>query len=181
MVLKEKETFLKVLENRFQTNMHRHQEIKWKKVLKEIEENEEVLSTLIQMEETGGEPDVIVFENNETLAFVDCSKESPKGRRNVCYDDEALQSRKKFKPENSAIKMAEEMGLQILTEEEYRLLQRLEAVDLKTSSWLETPQSIRHLGGAIFGDRRYDHVFIYHNGAESYYNARGFRGIVYLN
>jgi hypothetical protein len=173
-----KET-IELIKTRFEKNMHRHQEIKWEDVQAKLLSNPEKISSLHQMEVTGGEPDVIAYDqkSNEYL-FCDCSKESPKGRRSVCYDHEALEARKKHKPENSAINMAKEMGIEILNEEQYRKLQTLENFDLKTSSWIRTPSDIRELGGAIFADYRYGKVFVYHNGADSYYSSRGFRGML---
>ena len=171
--------FLEVLKLRFNNNKNRHQDIDWNKVYERIENKKDKLWFLYQMETTGGEPDVIGFdENTNEYLFCDCSKESPKGRRSLCYDNEALEARKKFKPENSAMNMAKEMGISILTEEEYRNLQLLGDFDTTTSSWIMTPSKIRSLGGAIFGDYRYGNVFIYHNGADSYYGSRGFRGIL---
>ncbi len=157
--------------------MNRHKDLEWTKVQARLEENPEKLWSLNEMEVTSGEPDV-VGQDKKTGEFIfyDCTTESPKGRRSVCYDQEALESRKKHKPENNAIDMATSMGIELLTEEQYRYLQKLGNFDMKTSSWVQTPASIRKLGGAIFCDRRYDHVFVYHNGAESYYAARGFRG-----
>lgn len=181
MNIKEKEALLTRLETRFHAHMHRHEKVEWKDVLDGIGKNDRILKTLHKMEGTGGEPDVIAIKDRDELAFVDCVKESPIGRRSVCYDEDALQSRKKYKPDNSAMQMAEDIGVTLLTEREYHLLQEVESVDEKTSSWLHTPSEIRQLGGAIFGDRRYDRVFIYHNGAESYYKVRGFRGVFYLN
>lgn len=171
------EEILKTLKARFEKNMNRHKELEWDKVQAKLEVNTEKLWSLNEMEITGGEPDVVAHDNKtDEYIFFDCSAESPKGRRNVCYDREALESRKAHKPENSAIDMANAMGIELLTEEQYRELQRLGNFDLKTSSWVKTPANIRKLGGAIFGDRRYDTVFIYHNSAESYYGVRGFRG-----
>lgn len=168
-----------VLKERFEKNMHRHSDMKWEEVQKRIEENPEKLWSLYEMERTEGEPDVIGFdEQTGEYIFCDCSKESPKGRRSICYDREALESRKKHKPENSAMDMATAMGVQILTEEQYRELQTIEDFDLKTSSWIQTPDDIRSRGGALFCDKRYGHVFVYHNGAESYYASRGFRSIL---
>lgn len=168
-----------ILKNRFEKNMMRHEDIVWKEVLSKLEADVVKLWSLNEMEITGGEPDLIGFNDKEGMfIFCDCSRESPAGRRNVCYDHEALVSRKQFKPENNAIDMASEMGLELLTEEEYRELQKIGEFDLKTSVWLKTPSEIRKLGGAIFGDRRYDHVFIYHNGAGSYYSSRGFRTLL---
>ncbi len=170
---------LATLKERFEQNDQRHEKMAWDNVLLKLNENPEKLWHLQQMEQTGGEPDVIGYEVETGLfLFCDCAKESPKGRRSVCYDHQALESRKKNKPGNSAVRMAAELGIELLNEEQYRLLQTLGEFDLKTSSWLETPPEIRELGGAIFGDRRYDQVFVYHNGADSYYAARGFRGIL---
>lgn len=170
---------LSVLEKRFEKNMSRHKGIKWADVLKHIKGNADKLSTLQEMENTGGEPDVIGYDKkSDKYIFCDCAAESPKDRRSVCYDRQALNSRKEHKPKNSAMDLAEEIGIEILSEEQYRDLQKLGEFDLKTSSWVLTPQVIRRLGGAIFCDRRYDQVFTYHNGAESYYAARGFRGIL---
>lgn len=167
-------SLLKTLKERFEQFPERHENIKWSDVEIQILKNSQKLWSLNEMETTEGEPDVIGYEEGQYL-FVDCSKESPKGRRSVCYDREALQSRKKFKPETSAIDMANEMGVQLLTEEQYRYLQTLGEFDKKTSSWIVTPEKIRNLGGALFCDLRYDTVFTYHNGADSYYAARGFR------
>jgi hypothetical protein len=165
------------LKTRFEKNMNRQEGLEWDKIQAKLETNIEKLWSLNEMERTEGEPDVIGYdEQNDEYIFFDCSAESPKGRRSVCYDREALESRKKHKPENSAIDMAAAMGIELLTEEQYRELQKLGKFDLKTSSWVETPSDIRKLGGAIFCDRRYDTVFMYHNGADSYYAARGFRG-----
>ena len=171
------EELLKVVKSRFEANIQRHPGIAWAEVQARLEAHPEKLWSLNEMERTGGEPDVVGQDNKtgETI-FYDCSAESPKGRRNVCYDREALESRKEFKPKDNAIDMATAMGIEILTEEQYRELQKLGNFDTKTSSWLKTPAEIRKLGGAIFADRRYDHVFVYHNGAESYYGARAFRG-----
>lgn len=168
---------LEVLKLRFDKNMNRHPNIVWEDVLKKLINNSEKIWSLNKMEETGGEPDVVSFDQDKSeYIFYDCSKETPTERRNVCYDREALESRKKFKPQNSAIGMANEIGIDILDEEEYRYLQTFGEFDLKTSSWIKTPGDIRRLGGAIFADRRYNNVFIYHNGADSYYAVRGFRG-----
>lgn len=168
---------LKTLKTRFEKNMKRHKGIDWDKVQAKLEAKPEKLWILDEMEVTGGEPDVVGHDKKTgEFIFYDCSAESPKERRSVCYDHEALNSRKEHKPKNSAINMAEEMGIEILTEEEYRELQTLGEFDLKTSSWVKTPANIRKLKGALFCDRRYDTVFVYHNGAESYYAARGFRG-----
>jgi len=168
---------LKELKTRFEKNLKRHKGIEWSKVQTKLEASPDKLWSLDQMEQSGGEPDVVGFDKKSgEYIFFDCSPESPKGRRSICYDDEALQSRKEHKPKSSALEMAREMGIEILTEEQYRELQKLGEFDSKTSSWIKTPNVIRELGGAIFGDRRFDHIFIYHNGAESYYAARGFRG-----
>ncbi|MBX7055507.1 MAG: DUF4256 domain-containing protein [Pyrinomonadaceae bacterium] len=168
---------LTVLKARFEANMHRHEGIDWAAVQERLQSNEEKLGTLGEMERTGGEPDVIGRDAaTGEFIFVDCSDESPKGRRSLCYDPEALESRKEHKPVNSAVGMAAEMGVELLTEEDFWHLQQLGHFDTKTSSWLKTPSDIRRLGGAIFGDYRFGRVFTYHNGAESYYGARGFRG-----
>ena len=174
-----REELLRVLKNRFEKNMSRHENLDWAKVQVKLEANSDKLWSLSEMERTGGEPDVIGF-NKETgeYIFCDCSEESPKGRRSLCYDREALESRKANKPENSVIDMAAAMGIELLTEEEYRGLQKLGKFDSKTSSWIKTPSDIRKLGGSIFADFRYGNVFVYHNGAESYYSARGFRGLL---
>jgi len=168
---------LKALKARFEANMQRHPGIAWAEVQARLETYPDKLWSLNEMERTGGEPDVMGQDNKtgETI-FYDCSAESPKGRRNICYDREALESRKEFKPGDSAMGMAAAMGIEVLTEAEYRELQELGEFDTKTQSWLKTPPEIRKLGGAIFGDRRYNHVFMYHNGASSYYGVRGFRG-----
>ena len=161
--------------------MNRHKSIEWNKVQTKLQANPEKLWSLNEMERTGGEPDVVDYDKkNGEYIFYDCSAESPKERRSLCYDREALNSRKENKPTDSAIDMAAAMGIEILTEEQYRELQQLGSFDLKTSSWVKTPADIRKLGGAIFCDRRYDTVFVYHNGAESYYAARGFRGSLKL-
>jgi hypothetical protein len=166
-----------ILSTRFEKNMNRHKGLDWKKIKVKLEANEEKLWLLHEMEATGGEPDVVGYDTqNDEYVFYDCSIESPKGRRSLCYDSKALESRKEHKPKHSAVGMAAEMGIDLLTEDEYRKLQELGEFDTKTSSWIVTPAKIRELGGAIFGDRRYGQVFIYHNGAESYYAARGFRG-----
>lgn len=174
---KQSDELLRVLKDRFEKNMNRHRGLEWTKVKAKLEAHSEKLWSLNEMEKTGGEPDV-VGHNKKTgdYIFFDCSAESPKGRRSVCYDRAALESRKENKPKNSATEMASAMGIDLLTEEQYRELQKLGNFDTKTSSWVETPANIRKLGGAIFCDRRYDSVFVYHNGAESYYAARGFRG-----
>jgi hypothetical protein len=173
---------LSVLKARFEKNMNRHTGIDWARVQTKLEADTGKLWSLDEMERTGGEPDVVVpmAIGNDTKTseylFYDCSAESPKGRRSLCYDHEALESRKEYKPENSAVEMAADMGIELLTEAQYRELQELGNFDTKTSSWVKTPSEIRKLGGAIFCDRRYNHVFTYHNGAESYYAVRGFRG-----
>lgn len=168
---------LNVLKDRFAKNMNRHKDLEWDKVEAKLEANTEKLLVLGEMERTGGEPDVVGYdETTGEYVFYDCSVESPKGRRSICYDREALESRKQHKPENSAIDMAAAMGIELLTEEQYRELQSLGNFDMKTSSWLKTPSEIRNLGGAIFADFRYGNVFVYHNGAEAYYGTRGFRG-----
>ncbi|MBI9102453.1 MAG: DUF4256 domain-containing protein [Spirochaetales bacterium] len=170
---------LRKLHDRFEKNMHRHKGLEWQMVQVKLESNAEKLWSLNEMERTGGEPDIISFDKKTNeYSFYDCSPESPKGRRSICYDREGLESRKKFRPENSAIDMATAMGIELLTEEQYRELQNLEDFDIKTSSWVKTPAEIRKLGGALFCDRRFNHVFVYHNGAESYYGARGFRGLL---
>ena len=168
-----------ILKDRFEENIDRHKGLEWTKVQTKLEENSERLWSISEMERTGGEPDVIGFDKKSgEYIFYDCSAESPKGRRSLCYDREALDARKEHKPENSAVDMAAAIGIDLLTEEQYRELQKLGNFDLKTSSWIKTPTNIRDLGGAIFCDRRYDTVFTYHNGAESYYAARGFRGAI---
>ncbi len=177
--LQRSEELLAILETRFTKNMNRHQDLKWDKVQAKLEVDAEKLRSLNEMEITGGEPDVIGFDNGTgEYLFCDCSVESPKGRRSICYDREALESRKEHKPENSAIDLAASMGIELLTEEQYRQLQKLGSFDTKTSSWVKTPSNIRKLGGALFCDRRYDTVFVYHNGAGSYYASRGFRGLL---
>jgi hypothetical protein len=170
-----REKLLQILKDRFDKNRKRHKDIDWAEV--EARLDEKLLWSLNEMERTGGEPDVVGYDKktNEYL-FYDCSAETPKDRRNVCYDREALNSRKEHKPKDSAVDMAEAMGIELLTEKEYRALQELGEFDTKTSSWLKTPPGIRKLGGALYGDRRYGQVFVYHNGAQSYYSARGFRG-----
>ena len=173
----QREELLSGLKIRFEKNKNRHKGIEWAKVQAKLEANNEKLWSLNEMERTGGEPDVVGYDiKTGEYMFYDCSAESPKDRRSVCYDREALEKRKEFKPKNSAVGMAAEMSIEILTEEQYRELQKLGNFDLKTSSWVKTPADIRKLGGAIFCDRRYDNVFVYHNGAESYYAGRGFRG-----
>ena len=173
------EELFKILKVRFEKNINRHKNLEWANVQAKLEASSEKLWSLNEMEETGGEPEVVGYDakTNEYI-FYDCSSESPKGRRSLCYDPEALESRKEYKPKDSAVNMATEMGIELLSEAEYRELQKLGNFDLKTSSWIKTPAEIRKLGGAIFCDRRYDTVFTYHNGAESYYAARGFRGLL---
>jgi hypothetical protein len=173
----QRKEFLKGLKARFEQNMNRHKGLEWAKVQAKLEANTEKLQSLNEMERTGGEPDVVGHDKNTgEYIFYDCSAQSPKDRRSVCYDREALESRKEHKPEDSAMNMAASMGIELLTEEQYRNLQRLGDFDTKTQSWVKTPSAIRKLGGALFCDRRYDTVFVYHNGAESYYAGRGFRG-----
>lgn len=175
----ESASLLSVLKTRFEKNRHRHKNIDWKDVQAKLEENPSKIDVLFRMEETGGEPDVIGFDaNTKEFIFCDCAAESPKGRRSFCYDRPALDARKEHKPANSAIDAANEIGIKLLNEEEYRNLQALEPFDRKTSSWIETPKEIRELDGALFGDFRYNTVFVYHNGASSYYAARGFRGLL---
>lgn len=175
LTTEQKDELLNLLKIRFEKNMHRHQSIIWKDVEEKIIDQSEILWTINEMEISGGEPDVISFRNDE-ISFTDFSKESPIGRRSLAYDYEGQTSRKEHQPQNNAIDVAKKMRLELLDEEEYRFLQSIETIDHKTSSWLKTPESIRKLGGAIFGDYRYETVFIYHNGAQSYYAARGFRG-----
>jgi len=180
----QREELLRALKGRFEKNMNRHKGLEWAKVQAKLEANTEKLWSLNEMERTGGEPDVVGHDKKTTATagqtgeyiFYDCSAESPKGRRSLCYDREALEARKEHKPENNALDMAAAMGIELLSEEQYRELQKLGNFDTKTSSWVKTPAEIRKLGGALFCDRRYDHVFVYHNGAESYYGVRGFRG-----
>jgi hypothetical protein len=170
---------LSTLKTRFEKNLSRHKGLEWVKVQAKLGTKPEKLWSLNEMERTGGEPDVVGLDKKtDEYIFYDCSAESPKGRRSVCYDHEAMKSRKEHKPENNAVDMATAMGVELLTEEQYRELQKLGIFDTKTSSWVKTPSDIRKLGGAIFCDRRYDHVFVYHNGAESYYAVRGFRGLL---
>jgi Protein of unknown function (DUF4256) len=176
---KQQEELLRALKARFEENMNRHEGLEWAKVQGKLEANTEKLRSLNEMDRTDGEPDVVGHdEKTDQYIFCDCSAESPKGRRNVCYDREALESRKKHKPKNNAIDTAAAMGIEVLTEEQYRELQKLGNFDTKTSSWVKTPSAIRKLGGALFCDRRYDAVFVYHNGAESYYASRAFRGVL---
>jgi Protein of unknown function (DUF4256) len=176
---KQREELIKTLQGRFEKNMKRHKGLDWTKVLARLEANAKKLWSLNEMESTGGEPDVIGYDEKKgEYIFYDCSAESPKGRRSVAYDREGQEGRKEFRPENNAIDMASAMGIDLLTEEQYRELQKLGNFDMKTSSWVKTPPGIRNLGGALFGDLRYGNVFIYHNGAQSYYAARGFRGLL---
>jgi hypothetical protein len=173
----QREELIRALKVRFEKNMNRHEGFEWAKVQAKLKANSEKLWSLNEMERTGGEPDVIGHDKEKgEYIFYDCSAESPKGRRSVCYDREALESRKEHKPKDSVLDMAASMGIELLTEEQYRKLQQLGKFDLKTSSWIKTPADIRKLGGALFCDRRYNTIFVYHNGAESYYAARGFRG-----
>ena len=175
----EREQLLKILKARFEKNMHRHKGVVWTTIQAKLESAPEKLWSLNEMEVTGGEPDVVDYnETTNEVIFYDCAAESPKGRRSICYDHQALESRKENKPANSALNMAAEMGIEILTEENYKRLQEFGKFDTKTSSWIKTPNEIRKLGGALFCDCRYNHVFTYHNGAESYYAARGFRGLL---
>ena len=174
---KQREDLLKTLKDRFEKNMSRHPDLKWDKVLAKLEASAEKLRSLHEMERTGGEPDVVGFDKKtDAYLFYDCSPESPKGRVSLCYDREALDSRKEHKPKSSVVEMAKEMGIELLTEEQYFDLQKLGDFDTKTSSWVKTPADIRKLGGALYGDRRYGRVFVGHNGAQSYYATRGFRG-----
>ncbi len=171
------EELLKVLKIRFEKNANRHPDLEWDKILEAVKANSEKLWSLHEMERTGGEPDVVGQDKNTgEYLFFDCSEESPKGRRSLCYDRAALEARKEFKPENNVMDLAHAMGIELLTEEQYRYLQKLGGFDKKTSSWILTPPDIRKLGGAIFADFRYGNVFVYHNGADSYYAPRGFRG-----
>ena len=175
----QKNELIDLLRIRFEKNTNRHKNVKWNDVLSKLEANPEKLWSLNEMEKTGGEPDVVgLDEKTGEYIFMDCSAESPKGRRSVCYDREGLDSRKEYKPENNAIDMATEMGIELLSEEHYRELQQLGKFDTKTSSWIKTPDEIRKLGGALFADFRYNQVFVYHNGAQSYYGVRGFRGVL---
>ncbi|WP_246247515.1 DUF4256 domain-containing protein [Piscibacillus halophilus] len=175
--VKQREELFNTLKARFEKNMNRHKDLEWDQVQAKLEANPEKLWSLSEMERTEGEPDVVGYDQDkDEYIFFDCSPESPKGRRSVCYDRAALEARKKHKPENSAMDMATDMGIELLTEEQYRELQKLGNFDLKTSTWIQTPTDIRERGGALFCDCRYGHVFVYHNGASSYYSARGFRG-----
>ncbi len=179
LTMEQTNELLSVLKTRFEQNMDRHRSLEWSKVQDKLEKNPRKLWSLSHMERTGGEPDVIGYnaQSNEYL-FCDCSEQSPSGRRSLCYDNDALVTRKEFKPSSSVVSVAQEMGIELLTEEVYRALQKLGEFDTKTSSWIKTPESIRKLGGACFADRRYNTVFVYHNGAESYYASRGFRGLL---
>lgn len=175
------QNILEILEKRFNENPHRHAGLEWKNVNENLKAKPEKIQILAKMEETGGEPDVVKFDKKTgEFLFFDCSPESPKGRRSFCYDHEALEKRKENKPKDSAVNFAKSLNIEILNEEDYRFLQSLGAVDTKTSTWIETPENIRKHGGAIFGDYRYGTVFIYHNGADSYYAARGFRGKIWV-
>ena len=177
MKAKQREELLRALKARFEKHMNRHKGLDWAKVQTRLEANSEKLWSLDEMERTGGEPDVVGFDKKTgAYIFYDCSAESPKDRRSLCYDREGLESRKEHKPENNAIDMAAAMGIELLTEEQYRALQKLGNFDAKTSSWVKTPPEIRKLGGALFADFRYGNVYVYHNGAQSYYGVRGFRG-----
>ena len=174
---KEREELLETLQDRFEKNRHRHEGLEWSKVAAKLEVNAGKLWSLHEMERTGGEPDVVGHDKKTgEYIFFDCSAESPKGRTSVCYDREGLESRKEHRPKNNAVDMAAAMGIELLTEEQYQELQKFGNFDTKTSSWVKAPADIRKLGGALFGDRRYGHVFVYHNGAQSYYSGRGFRG-----
>lgn len=173
----QRDELLGKLKARFEKNMNRHKAIQWTEIQAKLEADSRKLWSLNEMERTGGEPDVVGYDKTtDEYIFFDCSDESPEGRRNICYDREALEARKEHKPDNNVMDMAAAMGVGVLTEEQYRELQKLGNFDAKTSSWLQTPPEIRKLGGAIFGDRRYNHIFVYHNGASSYYGTRGFRG-----
>jgi Protein of unknown function (DUF4256) len=173
----EKENLFKILQTRFEKNMNRHFKLDWSKIQSKLEASEDKLWSLFQMEETGGEPDVVGFdEKTGEYLFYDCSLQTPAGRRNLCYDKKALENRKKFPPKSSVVEIAMEMKIELLDEKEYRFLQTLGDFDTKTSSWIKTPTKIRELGGALFGDFRYGETFVYHNGADSYYGSRAFRG-----
>lgn len=177
----QKNELIDKLKSRFEKNMNRHKGMNWNKIQAKLETQSEKLWSLNEMETTGGEPDVVgIDKKNGAFIFFDCAAESPSGRRSICYDGDALRSRKEHKPKNSALEMANDMGIEILTESQYNELQQLGNFDTKTSSWILTPPGIRKLGGALFCDRRYDTVFLYHNGAESYYGARGFRGALHV-
>jgi len=175
----QREELIRALKTRFENNMNRHKSLEWDKILEKLEADSEKLWSLNEMEQTGGEPDVVGLDKETSeYVFFDCSVESPKGRRSFCYDRKALESRKEYKPGNNAVDLAKTMGIELLTEVQYRELQKLGNFDTKTSSWVKTPADIRKLGGALFCDRRYGRVFVYHNGAESYYGVRGFRGLL---
>jgi len=177
----QREKLFSTLKSRFEKHMNRHQDLKWAKVQTKIEASNEKLWSLNQMESTGGEPDVVQHDKETgEYTFYDCSAESPKGRRSFCYDYDGQESRKEFKPSGNAIDMASTIGIELLTEDQYRELQKLGHFDMKTSSWIKTPSNIRDLGGALFSDFRYETVFVYHNGAQSYYGGRAFRGILQL-
>jgi len=179
LTVEQRENLLNVLEARFEKNKSRHEGLEWEAIRAKLKAADEKLRSLHEMERTDGEPDVVGYdESTEEYIFVDCSKESPKGRRSVCYDREAQEGRKKHPPKNNALDMASEMGIDLLSEKQYRTLQQLGDFDTKTSSWVQTPSDIRERGGAVFCDYRYGHVFLYHNGADSYYGARGFRGLL---
>jgi len=175
----ETDQLIKILKKRFNSNMDRHKDINWNDVEEKLINNNEKLWSLNEMEKTGGEPDLVEYDkDNDKYIFYDCSKETPKGRRNTCYDREGLEERKKYKPDNNAMDMAEKMGIKLLSVEQYHKLQMLGNFDTKTSSWVKTPSDIRELGGALFGEYRFGKVFIYHNTAKSYYGVRGFRGFL---
>lgn len=175
----QQDALLKTLKKRFEKNMHRHKGLDWEKIEKKLKTGKKKLWSLNEMEQSGGEPDVLELDKkSNTYIFYDCSAESPKGRRSICYDREAQESRKEHKPKNNAVDMAAEMGIELLTEKQYRELQKSGNYDTKTSSWIETPPEIRELGGALFADFRYNNVFVYHNSAPSYYASRGFRGLL---
>jgi hypothetical protein len=179
LTIEQQEELLKVLQIRFEKNMQRHKGLDWSKIQAKLEANPKKMWSLDEMERTEGEPDVVGYdEKSKEYLFVDCAAESPKGRRSICYDHEALEKRKENKPKDSAVNMAEEMGIELLNEQQYRELQEIGKFDTKTSSWIATPAEIRKLGGAIFSDFRYNTIFVYHNGADSYYAARGFRGLL---
>ena len=179
LIPEQREELINTLKERFEKNIDRHEWMQWDKIQEKLEAHPEKLWSLYEMERTGGEPDVLEFdEANNEYVFYDCSAESPSGRRSVCFDQQALDSRKKNKPENSAMAMANDMGIELLSEAQYRILQQHGTFDVKTSSWVQTPADIRERGGALFCDSRYGHVFLYHNGADSYYAARGFRGLL---
>ncbi len=178
MTKDEQNALLQTREARFMKHMERHQQLTWSEIQEKLLASPEILMTVNEMETSGGEPDVMLFEDGAEIYFVDCAKESPTGRRSVCYDRAALEGRKKHQPRTSAEDLATAIGVEILTEDDYRQLQSLGDFDLKTSTWIKTPEAIRSLGGALFGDKRYNYVFIYHNGADSYYASRGFRGKV---